>query len=156
MSSIYFIALPLLFGFATTLFEKLGKNAVAYISTLMQVSLFILAFSLLVSTSWHIEIISLAPPLGISFVLNKASLFFVLLFTFMMMMFSFYYLGLRKTDPYENENKFFILINMLLAASIGLVLSSDIFNIYVFLNLPMSLPTFYLLTKKHLKHLKLG
>jgi proton-translocating NADH-quinone oxidoreductase chain N len=50
----------------------------------------------------------------------------------MMMMFSFYYLGLRKTDPYESEGKFFILINMLLAASIGLVLSSDIFNIYVF------------------------
>jgi proton-translocating NADH-quinone oxidoreductase chain N len=132
MSSIYFIALPLLFGFSVTLLEKFGKNAVAYISTLMQVSLFVLAFSLLLSTSWHVEVISIAPPLGISFVLNKASLFFVLLFTFLMISFSFNYLGLRKTDPYENENKFFILINMLLAASIGLVLSSDIFNIYVF------------------------
>jgi formate hydrogenlyase subunit 3/multisubunit Na+/H+ antiporter MnhD subunit len=132
MSPIYFIALPLLFGFATPLLGKLGKNGIAYVSTLMQTGLFILAFFLLLSTSWHVEVISIAPPLGISFVLNEASLLFVLLFTFMMMMFSFYYLGLRKTDPYESEGKFFILINMLLAASIGLVLSSDIFNIYVF------------------------
>ena len=132
MSSIYFIALPLLFGFSTPLLGKLGKNGIAYASTLMQAGLFLLALSLLLSTTWHVEVISIAPPLGISFVLNKASLFFVLLFTFMMMLFSFYYMGLRKTDPYESEGKFFILINMLLAASIGLVLSSDIFNIYVF------------------------
>jgi len=132
MSSIYFIALPLLFGFATPILSKFGKNGVAYISTLMQTALFILALSLLLSTGWHIEIISIAPPLGISFVLNKASLLFVVLFTFLMMLFSFYYLGLRKTDPYKEENKFYILINMLLASSIGLVLSSDIFNIYVF------------------------
>jgi len=132
MSSMYFIALPLLFGFATPLLAKLGKNGIAYVSTLMQTALFFLALSLLLSTNWHVEIISIAPPLGISFVLNKASLFFVLLFTFMMMLFSFYYLGLRKTNAYANEGKFFILINMLLAAAIGLVLSSDIFNIYVF------------------------
>ncbi len=132
MSSIYFVALPLLFGFATPLLGKLGKNGIAYVSTLMQVALFILALSLLLSTSWSVEVISIAPPLGISFVLNKASLFFVTLFTFMMMLFSFYYLDLRKSDPYAHEGKFFILLNMLLASSIGLVLSSDIFNIYVF------------------------
>lgn len=132
MSSIYFVALPLLFGFAVPLLTKLGKNGVAYTSTLMQAGLFILASTLLISTSWHVEIISINPPLGISFVLNEASLFFVTLFTLLMMLFSFYYMGLRKTDPYANENKFFILINMVLASSIGLVLSSDIFNIYVF------------------------
>lgn len=132
MSAIYFIALPLLFGFATPILSKFGKNGIAYVSTLMQTILFILALTLLTSTHWHIEVISIAPPLGISFVLNKASLLFVTLFTFLMMLFSFYYLGLRKTDPFANESKFFILINMLLASSIGLVLSSDIFNIYVF------------------------
>lgn len=132
MSSIYFIALPLLFGFATPILAKFGKNGIAYVSTAMQTALFLLALSLLFSTDWHVEIISIAPPLGISFVLNKASLFFVTLFTFLMMLFSFFYLGHRKTEPYHHEGKFFILINMLLASSIGLVLSSDIFNIYVF------------------------
>jgi len=132
MSSILFIALPLLFGFATPILNKFGKNAVVYISTYMQAFLLYLAFTLLSGNSSHIEIISIAPPLGISFVLNSISLLFVTLFTFMMTLFSLYYLSHRKTKPYKNETKFFILLNMLLAASIGLVLSSDIFNIYVF------------------------
>ena len=132
MSSILFVALPLLFGFATPILSKFGKNGVAYTSTLMQLFLLALAISLLTTTSSYIEIISIAPPLGISFVLNSASLFFVVLFTLLMTLFSLYYLTQRKTDAYESETKFFILINMLLASVIGLVLSSDIFNIYVF------------------------
>jgi len=156
MSAIYFIALPLLFGFSVPILSKLGKNGVAYVSTLMQTALFVLALSLLFSTDWHIEIISIAPPLGISFVLNKASLLFVTLFTFLMMLFSFYYLGLRRTEPYAYENKFFILINMLLASSIGLVLSSDIFNIYVFFEIAGV--TAYILSayKKNAKALEAG
>ena len=132
MSSLLFIALPLLFGFATPIISKFGKNAIVYTSTLMQTFLLYLAFTLLSANATPVEIISIAPPLGISFVLNATSLLFVALFAFMMVMFSLYYISHRKTKPYENETKFFILINMLLASSIGLVLSSDIFNIYVF------------------------
>jgi len=131
MSSVLFIALPLLFGFATPLLSKFGKNGVAFTSTALQLFLLFLAFSL-IGDKPYIEIISIAPPLGISFVLNKVSLFFVTLFTFMMVAFSIYYLSYRKTDAYKNETKFFILLNMLLASAIGLVLSSDIFNVYVF------------------------
>ncbi len=132
MSSILFVALPLLFGFATPIFSKLGKNSVFYFSTALQLFLLFLSLYLISTTDQYVEIISIAPPLGISFVLNKASLFFVLLFTFLTTMFSLYYGVHRKTDAFTNETKFLILINMLLAASIGLVLSSDIFNIYVF------------------------
>ena len=132
MSSLLFIALPLLFGFATPILNKFGKNAVVFSSTLMQTFLLYLAFTLLSQNTPQIEVISIAPPLGISFVLNATSLLFVALFTFLMTLFSLYYLSHRKTDAYENETKFFILLNMLLASSIGLVLSSDIFNIYVF------------------------
>lgn len=132
MSSTLFIALPLFFAFATPFIGKFGKNAVAYSSTLMQIFLLYLAFTLLSTTAFHVEVISIAPPLGISFVLNKASLLFVTLFTLLMTLFSLYYLSYRQTNPYKQETKFFILLNMLLASSIGLVLSSDIFNIYVF------------------------
>ena len=83
MSSVLFVALPLLFGFATPVLSKFGKNGVVYASTLMQIFLLYLAFDLLATTSSYVEIISIAPPLGISFVLNKASLFFVALFTFL-------------------------------------------------------------------------
>ncbi len=132
MSSTLFIALPLLFGFATPILSKFGKNAVVHTSMIMQLFLLALAVMLLATTSSYIEIISISPPLGISFVLNSASLFFVLLFTFLMTRFSLYYLIHRRTDAYKDETKFFILLNMLLASAIGLVLSSDIFNIYVF------------------------
>ena len=132
MNSILFIALPLLFGFSTPIFAKFGKNSVAYISTIMQLFLLYLASYLLMTTSAHIEIIAIAPPLGISFVVTKVSLLFVLMFTFLSSLFSLYYLHYRKNEPYKNETKFFVLINMLLASTIGLVLSSDIFNIYVF------------------------
>ena len=132
MSSILFIALPLLFGFATPILSKFGKNGVVFGSTIMQFFLLYLALSLVNIDDSFVEIISIAPPLGISFVLSKASLLFVTLFTFLMVVFSLYYLVHRKTDAYENETKFFILLNMLLASFIGLVLSSDIFNIYVF------------------------
>lgn len=132
MSSLLFIALPLLFGFATPILNKFGKNAVVYSSTLMQLFLLYLAFTLLSANVPSVEIISIAPPLGISFVLNSISLFFVALFVFLMVLFSLYYLSLRRTQAYKNETKFLILLNMLLASAIGLVLSSDIFNIYVF------------------------
>ena len=132
MSSLLFIALPLLFGFSTPLLLKFGKNAVAYTSTFMQVFLLYLAITLVTKDNSSVEIISISPPLGISFVLDKGALVFVTLFTFLMALFSLHYLGHKKTNAYENETKFFILLNMLLASSIGLVLSSDIFNIYVF------------------------
>ena len=133
MSSIYFIALPLLFGFATPILAKFGKNGIAYSSILLQVALFVLSLQLFVTMDRSIiEVIAIAPPLGIGFVVNSISLFFVMLFTFFILMASLYYLKLRKLNPYPNEAKFFILINMLLASTIGLVLSSDIFNIYVF------------------------
>jgi proton-translocating NADH-quinone oxidoreductase chain N len=133
MSSIYFIAIPLLFGFSVPIFSKLGKNGVAYISLLMQLSLFLLSINIALNlTTPIVEVIAIAPPLGIGLVVDRISIFFVLLFTFLTLMVSIYYMGFRDKNPYENENKFFILLNMLLASTVGLVLSSDIFNIYVF------------------------
>ena len=116
--STLFIALPLLFGFLTPLFEKFGKNSVAYISTFMQFILFLLSVKLLFTTSLHIDVISIAQPLGISFVLSKVSLVFVTLFSAIVTIFSLYYLSYRKINPYQNETKFFILLNMLLASVI--------------------------------------
>ena len=132
MSSILFIALPLLFGFSTPIISKFGKNAIAYTSTLMQMFLLYLSYTLLIQKEASVEIIAISPPLGISFILNDTSMFFVTLFSLLVTLFSIYYLSYRKTNAFANEAKFFILLNMLLASAIGLVLSSDIFNIYVF------------------------
>ena len=133
ISSIYFIALPLLFGFSVPIISKLGKNSVAYTSLGVQSFLLFISLNLIYNiTTPIVEVIAIAPPLGIALVVDSVSLFFVTIFTFLTLMVSIYYMGAREDHPYANENKFFILLNMLLASSIGLVLTSDIFNIYVF------------------------
>jgi len=133
MSSIYFIALPLLFGFSVPILSKFGKNGVAYSSLLLQLSLLLLSINLVSNlTTPIIEVIAISPPLGIALVADSASMFLVTIFTFLTFSLSLYYMGQRDNNRYKNENKFFILLNMLLASAIGLVLSSDIFNIYVF------------------------
>jgi formate hydrogenlyase subunit 3/multisubunit Na+/H+ antiporter MnhD subunit len=73
-----------------------------------------------------IERISFDSPLSIFFVLDAASLFFIVLFTTMMLLFALYQL----TE--ESSTEMFMLTNMLLASVSGLVLSGDIFNIYIF------------------------
>ncbi len=133
MSSIYFIALPLLFGFSVPILSKFGKNGVAYTSLILQLSLFLLSITLVLDlTTPIVEVIAISPPLGIALVSDNVSMFFVTIFTFFTLVLSIYYMGQRENKKYANENKFFILLNMLLASAIGLVLSSDIFNIYVF------------------------
>ena len=63
MSSILFIALPLLFGFATPILSKFGKNGVVFGSTIMQFFLLYLALNLVNIDDSFVEIISIAPPL---------------------------------------------------------------------------------------------
>ncbi|MEA3513460.1 MAG: proton-conducting transporter membrane subunit [Campylobacterota bacterium] len=121
MSLVYFIALPILASFLTPLY----KNYLRYISVLLNIILLYIAFSfssLLPLTQY----IGFDSALSISFILDKASLFFVSLFILVMLLFSIFNLK-------EKSNKaIFILTNLLLAGVLGLVLSGDIFNIYIF------------------------
>ena len=84
MSSIYFIALPLLFGFAVPIISKIDKkNGVAYASFGLQLILFLISISLASNIIKPIvEVIAISPPLGIGLVLDSVSLLFVTLFTF--------------------------------------------------------------------------
>jgi len=126
MSATLFIAFPLLFGFLALFFDKVNKRLPLFASILTQ--LFLLKISIdLFKKAPFIEEISISQPLGISFAVNELSLIFVTLFIFMTLIATIYYLTQK-----DIEYKFLILINMLLAGSIGLVLSKDIFNIYVF------------------------
>lgn len=121
MSLLYFVVLPLLLSFLTPLY----KNHLRYISVGMNVVLLILAFNF--SSALPVtEYIAFDSPLSISFVLDSASAFFVILFISVMLLFSLY------TVKDENRKDIFILTNLLLASVLGLVLSGDIFNIYIF------------------------
>jgi formate hydrogenlyase subunit 3/multisubunit Na+/H+ antiporter MnhD subunit len=121
MSLAYFIALPLIAVFLTPLY----KNNLRIVSILVNISLLYIAF--IFSAQLPIkEYISFDSPLAITFVLNSASLFFVSLFSSIALLFSIF------TYSDKNDKAIFILINILLVGVFGLVLSYDIFNIYIF------------------------
>ncbi len=136
MSLIYFVVIPLLASFLTPFY----KNYLKYISVVMNAVLLIMAINFIGSTVL-IENISFESALAISFVWDSASAFFVILFIFIMLLFSIYNL------QDENRKDIFILTNMLLASVLGLVLSGDIFNIYIFFEIASI--TAYILTSLH-------
>ena len=133
MSLILFVTLPLLASFLTPLFRDYLK----YVSLALHTSLLLLAFSF-IGTLPITETISFDSPLSISFVLDSASLFFVILFISIMILFLLYQI------KESMSREIFILTNMLIASVSGLVLSGDIFNIYIFFEIASI--TAYILT----------
>jgi formate hydrogenlyase subunit 3/multisubunit Na+/H+ antiporter MnhD subunit len=133
MSIIYFVVLPLLVSFLAPFF----KNYLRYISLILNLMLLVLALDFIDKLPIR-ELISFNSPLSISFILNSASLFFVILFISIMTLFSIY------TIKDESRKDIFVLTNMLLASTLGLVLSGDIFNIYIFFEIASI--TAYILT----------
>ncbi len=121
MSLVYFVALPLLASFLTPFY----KEYLNYVSVFLHILLLGMALQLGQSLPL-IEYIAFDSPLGIGFVLDQASWFFVVLFTFVMLLFSIY--NIKS----QSNSALFILTNLLLAGVLGLVLSHDIFNIYIF------------------------
>ena len=124
MSLVYFIAIPLLAVFLSPLY----KNYLKSVSVIVNISLLYLAYKFSLNLPIT-EFIAFDSPLSITFILNSASLFFISLFTFVSLLFSIFHIS----DEKDNSDKaIFILTNILLVGVYGLVLSYDIFNIYIF------------------------
>ncbi len=132
MSLGYYFLLPVLFSFLIPFFKKLGKSGVGYSSVLLNLILFGGAFSYTFASIPKIAEFSIAPPMGIAFVLDRLSLLFLLIFTFSSLMVSIYLITYFKEQTNENESRFYLFFNMLLAGVSGLILSCDIFNVYIF------------------------
>ncbi len=133
MSLTYFVIIPLLASFLTPFY----KNYLRYISVGINVFLLFLALSF-ISLTPLVENIAFDSPLSISFVFDSASAFFVILFISIMIIFSIY--NIQE----ESRKDIFVLTNLLLASVFGLVLSGDIFNIYIFFEIASI--TAYILT----------
>ena len=122
MSIVYFVIFPILASFLTPFSKKYLK----YLSFGINFSLLIYALTFIPLKSPIVESISVNLPISISFILDSASLFFIILFTLIMTIFSLY--NIKESMRRE----IFILTNIFLASVSGLVLSGDIFNIYIF------------------------
>jgi len=133
-SPIWFIALPLLAAFASPLWGRL--RLLDHLLFGVPLVLLILAFGLF-STVHEvplIETIVIAPPLGIHLHLDSASLLLVALFCFAVATVAAF-LWLGATESHLRGRWPFVLILLLLAGANGLVLTGDLFNLYVFLEI---------------------
>ncbi len=130
MSLGYYFLLPVIFSFLTPYFKKIGLLRAS--SILLNLFLFLETLIYTRMSLPQISLFSIKPPLGIAFILDGYSLLFLLIFTFSGLMVSLYMPWFFKANPKRDEARFYLFFNMLIAGSIGMILSCDIFNLYIF------------------------
>jgi len=128
----WLIAVPLLVAFLTPL---LPSDRVARI-----IAPFIMVFELVMAFLLYLEVNdggtvvehvgNRAPPLGIVLVVDRLSAFFLVLFGGVGVMASVYVPGFR-----EANKRFVMLFLLLVASAMGVVVTGDIFNMFVFLEI---------------------
>ncbi|MTW20022.1 complex I subunit 5 family protein [Allochromatium palmeri] len=133
-SPVWFIALPLLAAFSAPLWTR--WHLLDHLLFGVPLVLLILALGLFptVHEAPLLETIVIAPPLGIHLHLDSASLLLVTLFCFAVTLVAAF-LWLGATDSHLRGRRPFVLILLLLVGGNGLVLTGDLFNLYVFLEI---------------------
>lgn len=127
-----FVAIPLITAFALPLFGKKGKSAATVVANVSMFSLLLLAIRS-VGVSQVYEIGKWSIPLGINLVLDGLSSLLLLAVAAVgsaAMLFS-----ARYMERYTAKSKYLSLFMLMIAGMNGVVLSGDIFNIYVFLEI---------------------
>lgn len=129
---VWFIAIPLLFAFLSPWFGRARPTLLF----LIQAGLLALALSFLptVGRAPLLETIVIAPPLGIHLHLDAVALLLVTLFSLAGTVVGAF-LALGGGPDTLRGRAAFILILLLIAGCNGMVLTGDIFNLYVFLEI---------------------
>lgn len=127
-----FVAIPLITAFVLPLFGKKGKGAATVLANVATISLVVLAVlcighrGVYLLGKWSI-------PLGINLVLDGLSCLLLLAISVVSaaaMLFS-----ARYMERYTAKSKYLSLFMLMVAGMNGLVLSGDIFNLFVFLEI---------------------
>ena len=128
----FFIAVPLVVGFLLPAFGKKGKAAATVLANLVTVSLLVFAVASIGKTEVY-EIGKWSIPLGINLVLDGLSSLLLLAISVVSaaaMLFS-----VRYMERYTAKIKYLSLFLLMVAGMNGVVLSGDIFNLFVFLEI---------------------
>ncbi|MHC4124651.1 MAG: complex I subunit 5 family protein [Planctomycetota bacterium] len=127
-----FIAIPLVTAFLAPIFGRKGKSIATFLANLAAISLVVLAvlsinkFDVYRMGKWPI-------PLGINLVLDGLSSLLLLIISVVSaaaLMFS-----VRYMERYTAKSKYLSLFFLMIAGMNGVVLSGDIFNLFVFLEI---------------------
>ncbi len=136
---ILYVALPLITAFLLPLFGKINKELIRIVPGLMFGFLVynsIVLFANVTETNQSIitEIAGWAPPIGINLVFSPFTGFIagiISLLAFLVWVYSYKF----KKVEFDNSQKYFVLLMLITAGAIGVVLTGDLFNQFVFLEI---------------------
>jgi len=139
ISPVHYIALPLMAAFLIPLFGKINKELVRIIPGLVLLYLSYVSVTLMTQVlngSMIVEIIAgWNPPWGINLVFSAFSGFLVSMMTILGFLIWVYTYNFKPEVDYSQTTKFYTLFMMLITGTIGIVLTGDIFNLFVFLEI---------------------
>jgi len=127
-----FIAVPLVVAFLLPMFGRKGKTAATVLANLVTISLLVFAVASIGKTEVY-EIGKWSIPLGINLVLDGLSSLLLLAISIVSaaaMLFS-----ARYMEQYTAKAKYLSLFLLMVVGMNGVVLSGDIFNLFVFLEI---------------------
>ena len=127
-----FIAVPLIIAFMLPMFGRKGKAAATALANLVTVSLLVFAVASIGKTEVY-EIGKWSIPLGINLVLDGLSSLLLLAINVVAAAAMFF--SIRYMEQYTARTKYLSLFLLMVAGMNGVVLSGDIFNLFVFLEI---------------------
>ncbi len=151
ISPVHYIALPLLAAFLIPLFSKINRELVRIVPGLVLAYLSAVSVILMnrvIQTGQPIieTIAGWRAPWGIDLVFSPFTGFLASIMTFMALLIWLYSYRFKKVD-HEPALKYYILFMMLVTGSTGIVITGDIFNMFVFMEITaiasFSLTSFY-------------
>ncbi|MBI5123997.1 MAG: monovalent cation/H+ antiporter subunit D family protein [Candidatus Omnitrophica bacterium] len=132
-----FVVLPLGGAFLTSLFGKRIKSFPDIFSNIVTTLLLILSvYSIFLVNSSGVLVYKVGmwvPPFGISLVLDSLSSF--MLFTINLIAFCIMAYSVNYMERYTEKWKFYTLLLLMLAGMEGVIITGDIFNLFVFLEI---------------------
>ena len=127
-----FIAVPLVVAFLLPMFGRKGKTAATLLANLVTISLLVFAVASIGKTEVY-EVGKWSIPLGINLVLDGLSS--LLLLTISVVSAAAMLFSARYMEQYTAKAKYLSLFLLMVAGMNGVVLSGDIFNLFVFLEI---------------------
>jgi proton-translocating NADH-quinone oxidoreductase chain N len=138
-SPVFLIAIPLLAAFLIPLLGMVWKESVRIIPGL------VLAYLTFLSANLYLEVIDSGTivetiagwqaPWGINLVFSPLTGFLATIMTFMGFIVWLYSYRFKRNVEFEAAKKYFIFLMLLVAGSIGIVITGDIFNQFVFIEI---------------------
>ncbi|MBN2013556.1 MAG: monovalent cation/H+ antiporter subunit D family protein [Candidatus Altiarchaeota archaeon] len=117
----------------------LRKKYCIYLSVLSMLSIFVIAASIVTSLvssgTIHYYLGGWEPPWGIEYVIDPLSSFMVILITFISLIIVVYSRRSVEKELPNNEVAFYTLFMLLITGLLGIVVTGDLFNLYVFLEI---------------------